>query len=108
MQGLSENKDKNVCWTPKLMWVLLEKRCFFPDKWKAHLSFLHQVWVALVWVKQNRNLCVCVRCKATKCACVGGRAGLSRENGISPWNRGVTPAAAVPEGAGQGLFTLSL
>lgn len=57
---------------------------------------------------KQKFLYVCVRCKTTNCICVGGRAGSSRENGISPWNTGVTPAAAVPEGAGEDLFTLSL
>lgn len=29
MQGLSNNKNKIVCWTPKLMWLLLKKRWVF-------------------------------------------------------------------------------
>lgn len=81
------------------MWLLLRKRCFFPDKWTTYLSFLHQICVALIWLKQSKNQCVCVRC-TTSCVCIGGRAGSSREKGISPWNTGVTPAA-VPEGAGR-------
>lgn len=54
---------------------------------------------------KEKSVYVCVRCKTTNCICVGGRAGSSRENGISPWHRGVTPTVAVPEGAGEELFT---
>lgn len=60
MQGLSNNKNKIVCWTPKLMWLLLKKRWVFPDKWRTYLSFLHQVSVGLVWLRQSKNQCVCV------------------------------------------------
>lgn len=69
------------------------KSVFFPDKWRnlLELSASALCSFSLAEAKQKSEN-VCVRCKTTDFICTGGRAGSSRENGISPWNTGVTPA----------------